>query len=48
MPPKAKRWPLNERKVLLQTMNADPAMRRVLANRENAKVSSRLTGTDKK
>ena len=48
MPPKAKRWPLNEQKVLLRTINADPAMRRLLANRESQKVSSRPSEADKK
>jgi hypothetical protein len=48
MPPKGKRWPMNEKKVLLQTMNADPAMRRLLANRENQKVSVRPSDTENK
>jgi hypothetical protein len=48
MPPKGKRWPMNEKKVLLQTMNADPAMRRLLANRENQKISIRPSDPDNK
>ena len=41
MPPKAERWHTEKNKVLLRTMNADPAMRRLLASRERQKVSSR-------
>jgi hypothetical protein len=41
LPPKAERWKTERRKVLLSIMQADPAMRRLLASRERQKVSSR-------
>jgi hypothetical protein len=40
MPPKGQRWPRDELKVLLRNMQADPAVRRLLANAQSEKVSS--------
>jgi hypothetical protein len=45
MPPKAERWPLDEKENLLRTMKADPAVRRLLAKLESQKVSK---GSDAK
>jgi hypothetical protein len=39
MPPKAERWPLDEKQTLLRTIRADPAARRLLAKLESQKVS---------
>ena len=41
LPPKAERWPLDGPMTLLHNMKADPAVGRLLASRENKKVSDR-------
>jgi hypothetical protein len=44
MPPKGERWPFDERTTLSRNMKADSAVRRLLANRESQKMSSRPNG----
>jgi len=48
MPPKGERWPGDERKTLLRNMNADPAVRRLLAIAQRNKMSSSPSEKSKK
>jgi hypothetical protein len=48
MPPKAERWPSDEKRTLLRVIKADPAARRLLASRDSEKVSSRSSEKSKK
>ena len=48
MPPKAERWPSDEKKTLLRVIKADPAARRLLAKLESQKVSKRSKAKSEK
>jgi hypothetical protein len=48
LPPKGERWPNDRREALLRLMQADPAVWRLYANRENQKVSSHPNENEKR
>jgi hypothetical protein len=48
LPPQGERWRNDRREVLLRLMKADPAVARLLANRENQKVSGQQNDKNQK